>query len=518
MRKAKATRGSPPHSAFDAYGVRWQSKAATPLWLRAERAVALILHRVGSASKKSAVDASLCRRTPKLSTPDLLRTASRPRRIFATLGICAACTGTPAEEQALPHLPTERPQRGYVGGPYKVIAADFTNDGITDLALAYHPIDVVTLDEGDGQGQFSRLGIFQVPYDDWTRIEPVINIAAGDVDEDGLLDLAIAVGGIGPPPEAMQGDVPVEHLRKFWKGRAVVAKNLGEGRFQRVVQFPVESMAQGIDLADLDRDGRLDLLYTGRGSGRPGDTAIGKVYARQGLGGGRFGPALEWPAGPGSAYNVGTGDLNNDGFLDIMVANERGPTVTSFLNPGKELFAGERAPPPHVLTATPIPEKRTHAVNHVRPADFNGDGNLDLATANLGTGTISIFLGNGDGTFQKDILLDGGKYNAWLAIDDLDKDGDQDIVVTHWYTNSLAVLLNKGAGRFHARTDYQAATRPYGLAIVDADGDETLDVLTANYMDGSTSLLKGVGDGTFEAAVTVPRKLRLQDGEWVPHE
>ena len=54
-----------------------------------------------------------------------------------------------AAEEAVPPLPEKRPLSGYAGGPYKVIAADFTGDGIVDLALSYYPIDVVTIEQGD---------------------------------------------------------------------------------------------------------------------------------------------------------------------------------------------------------------------------------------------------------------------------------------------------------------------------------------------------------------------------------
>jgi len=352
---------------------------------------------------------------------------SRLRFMFAIICLCvlsAAVRGaaeTAPKEPASAEEPTQRPMRGYVCGPYKVVAADFTGDGIADLAVGYNRGDVVTVERGDGKGNFSRLSIFQIPYDDRTTIEPVVNLAAGDIDGDGLLDLGIAVGGIGPPPELRKAGVPVERLRKYWRGRLVLARNLGRGRFERMVEFGMESMAQGVAPADLDKDGRLDLMYTARGSGRPGDTKIGKLYVRQGLGEWKFGAAQEYPAGP-SAYYVETGDLNNDGFLDLMVPNEHGDTVQVYMNPGKELFRGGQLSR-RVVRPSPIPGRRSHAVNNVRAADFNGDGNLDMVTANLGTNTISVFPGNGDGTFQRDRLYDGGGgYCAFIDVGDLDND------------------------------------------------------------------------------------------------
>ncbi len=400
--------------------------------------------------------------------------------------------------------PRERPTRGYVGGPYKVIAADFTGDGIVDLALSYYPIDVVTLERGDGQGQFSRLAVNQVPYDNRPNIEAIYNIAHGDIDGDGLPDLAIGVGGYG------ERGVPAS-----FPGRAVIARNMGQGRFERMVEYSSESLAKGVRLADLDNDGRLDLQYTARGSSYPGDTKIGKLYVRQGLGDWKFGPALEFEAGP-SAYYVETADLNNDGFLDVLVPNEHGPSVQVYMNPGKEIFKNPQAWSHRVLHASPIPGRRSHAINDVRAADFNGDGNLDLVTANLGTNTISIFPGNGDGTFQRDTLYDGGGYCAFLAVGDLDNDGHLDFVVTHWAQDSMAVFLNRGDGTFFPGTAHKTGLGNYGVTLLDADRDGNLDIVTANYRDRTLSVLKGNGNGSFQPAVTTNQGLRLQDGKWIP--
>jgi len=409
--------------------------------------------------------------------------------------------------------PGGRPRSGYVGGPYKVIAADFTGDGKTDLAISYYPIDALTIEAGDGKGRFRRLAINTFACKNKSTIEPIFNIAQGDVDGDGLPDLAAGVGG-SPQPD-LQKKLTPEELKPHWAGCVIVAKNMGRGRFKSMAQFPVESQAKGVRLADLDKDGRLDLLYTARGANYPVGMIIGKLYIRQGLGDWKFGPALGFDAGR-SAYYVETADLNNDGFLDILVPNEHAPMVQYWLNPGRDIFKNPSGLEHHVVTATRIPGKPTHCINDVRAADLDGDGNLDLVTANLGTGTLSVFPGNGDGTFGKDTLLDGGKYNAFLAVADLDKDGDLDIAVSHWAADTTAVLLNKGNGDFAPRKDYKTAMRNYGLAIFDADGDGNLDIVTANYVDRSISLLRGKGDGTFYPAVTTPKGLRLVDGRWVP--
>ena len=169
--------------------------------------------------------------------------------------------------------------------------------------------------------------------------------------------------------------------------------------------------------------------------------------------------------------------------------------MTYFINPGKTVFTNGKALQSRTVQASPIANMRSHAINDVRATDFNGDGNLDLVTANLGTTTLSTFIGNGDGTFQTDTLLESDQYNAFLAVDDLEHDGDNDIVVTHWAGNSIAILLKRGDGKFSPRRDYKTALRSYGVADFDANGDGNLDLVTANYAGRSISLLKGVGEG-----------------------
>ena len=410
-------------------------------------------------------------------------------------------------------VPDSHAARG-PGGPYKIVAADFTGDKIIDIALAYAHIGLVTVEQGDGRGQFSHIGSVEVSVAEPSEVRGVYNLACGDIDRDGLLDLAVTVHGT-PPDNWRTTEISPTMLRSAWSGRVVLVRNCGQGRMQKVVEYSTDSQAVGVRLAHLDHDGRLDLLYTARGSGYPGDVSFGKLLIRQGFGDWRFGHAIECEAGP-SAYFVETADLNNDGFLDVLVPNEHANTVTYFINPGKEVFAIRQSPSARVVRAGMLMEGESTAnVNNVRAADFNGDGNMDLVTANLGPSTISVFPGNGNGTFQKDSLLEGGQDGAFLAVGDLDSDGDFDFLVTHWTGDFLSVFLNHGRGTFAPRRDYPTALGNYGVTLCDVDHDGKLDAVTANYRDRSISLLKGVGDGTFQPAVTTRKGLSLKDGKWV---
>jgi len=256
------------------------------------------------------------------------------------------------------------------------------------------------------------------------------------------------------------------------------------------------------------------LLYTARGSGYKNDLKIGRLYIRRGLGGWKFGEAIVAPAGR-SAYYVEPADLNNDGFPDVLIPNEHDTCVTYYLNPGDQLFKVGKPLPTRKITATRIPQKKSHAINDVRAADFDGDGNQDVLTANLGTSTLSLFLGKGDGTFKKDQLIDAGKNGAFLSAADFDNDGDQDFVITHWTEDFASIFLNQGNAAFNQRTDYKTGLGNYGIAVGRLNADEHLDIVTANYRARSMSVLMGKGDGTFKQAINTVNGLRLHKGKWI---
>lgn len=432
-------------------------------------------------------------------------------RHVALLVLCSA-----VQAQAADKLPKPGDSTWYGGGPYRVQAADFTGDGVLDLAIAYNRIGLLTIQEGDGRGGFTHLAhvAFDVPKP--SVISGVYNLDVGDVDGDGKIDIACTPHGV-PPNEWKDQDIPDSEWNQAHRGSALVIRNLGDGKFETIGEYPTPSLGCGVNLSDLDNDGRLDLLYTARGSGYKGDIKLGILFLRKGNGDGTFGEATEYEAGP-SAYYVETADFNEDGFLDIAVPNEHGDTAQVFINPGKDVFDKPQALVRTTLKATQIPGKRSHAVNDVKAGDLNGDGHVDLLTSNLGSSTVSIFLGNGDGTFQKDEILEGGLNGAFTGLGDLNEDGKLDFVITHWTENFLSTFLNLGGGKFADRVDVTTGSGNYGVAIADLNADGHLDAVTCNYRERSISVLFGQGDGTFQPAKTINKGYLRYQGKWYPEE
>jgi len=192
---------------------------------------------------------------------------------------------------------------------------------------------------------------------------------------------------------------------------------------------------------------------------------------------------------------VAAADLNGDGKLDLVVGNLDSATVSVFLGDGTGTFKA------HVDFATGL------YPNSLVIRDFNGDGKADLALAN-GSGTVSILLGNGDGTFQQHVEYTAGPGAFSLAVGDFNADGKLDVAVANNNGNlsgTVSILLGNGDGTFQTHVDYPVGMGPYSVAVGDFNRDGKLDLVVANYPSVFTvSVLLGNGDGTFQSQVTYP--------------
>lgn len=132
---------------------------------------------------------------------------------------------------------------------------------------------------------------------------------------------------------------------------------------------------------------------------------------------------------------------------------------------------------------------------------FDSDLNLDMAVVNYTSNTVSLFLGNGNGTFQDRTDIPAGTKPFSITSGDFDDDGDLDLAVANSGSNNVSILLNDGDGNFSPGAElYAAGTTPYSITTGDFDGDTIADLAIANKKSSSVSILLGNGDGTFIAA------------------
>ena len=150
--------------------------------------------------------------------------------------------------------------------------------------------------------------------------------------------------------------------------------------------------------------------------------------------------------------------------------------------------------------------------------DFNNDGIADIASANENDRNVSVFLGNGDGTFGRANTFRVGAGAMEIASADLNSDGNADLVVTD-EVRSAYVALGNGDGTFGPFSRIPLSNNPLGIAIGDFNGDGILDLAGAIFgtetsFNGKVAILIGVGDGSFESVERQPTRVNrrgLQD-------
>ena len=137
-------------------------------------------------------------------------------------------------------------------------------------------------------------------------------------------------------------------------------------------------------------------------------------------------------------------------------------------------------------------------------ADFDHNGSLDLLSVNAAANTVSLRLGNGDGTFATAIDYPAGGQPVAVAVGDFNGDGKPDAAIANQADNTISVLLNTGAGAFGAAVPYPTGNAPVAIVAADFNGDGSLDLAVTNHADNSISILLGNGNGTFNPHVDFP--------------
>ncbi|HXR64630.1 MAG TPA: VCBS repeat-containing protein, partial [Ktedonobacteraceae bacterium] len=135
--------------------------------------------------------------------------------------------------------------------------------------------------------------------------------------------------------------------------------------------------------------------------------------------------------------------------------------------------------------------------------DFKGNGKLDIVTTNATDNSITLLMGNGDGTFQPSRTVHVGVNPTGVTVGDFKGDGKLDIVTTNGGDNSITLLMGNGDGTFQPSRVFLVGANPTGIMVGDFNGDGKLDIVTTDSSDNALSVLMGNGNGSFPVYQTV---------------
>jgi len=334
-------------------------------------------------------------------------------------------------------------------GTNSVAVADLNGDGRPDIVAvsSVYSTVAILLNNGDGT--------FQSPATYNAGLVPKTVVIA-DVNNDGKPDLIIADGGC-PNPSG-------------YDSRVAVLLGNGDGTFQPMQSYNSGYGTRTVAVGDFNNDGNVDLVVGNECVNAACDIPGSAVVVLRGDGAGAFHKGHSYSVS-GYLYSIAVADLKGDGKLDLLVATG---DVDVLLGNGDGTFQ-----PAQVITSD------TSGAISIAAADVNGDGKLDLVVANfadLPPGTVSVFLGNSDGTFQSPQTFDsGGIYLTAVAVADVNGDGKPDVLVTEALRDEaglLGVLLGNGDGTFQAPTTKgSGGLSPLAIAVGDLNGDGLPDVV-----------------------------------------
>jgi uncharacterized protein (TIGR03437 family) len=362
-----------------------------------------------------------------------------------------------------------------------IILTDFDGDGKTDIVIAegdpqilYGSTVTVLFGKGDGEFAAPPLSFISSGY----------TMASADFDGDGILDLVVSQSN----------------------GISFILRGIGDGTFTATKQYDtVNGFVGALVIGDFNHDGKMDFAAVVRGLN---GSALPLVQVFLGNGDSTFQTPLSTPVAA-LANTVAVGDFNGDGIPDLAVVagsylNASGDSLQILLGNGDGTFrkSTEYAAGPGAID--------------VVTADFNGDGNLDLAIANTGMqapssfqftgGNVTILLGKGDGTFSTVATLPlMPAYGRSLATGDFNRDGKIDLAVAQ--ADNIAVLPAHGDGTFGPAVVYPVSPTSPGIMAVDFNGDNILDLFVLpgalGRSMGMSGFLLGNGDGSFQQEVLV---------------
>ena len=355
------------------------------------------------------------------------------------------------------------------GSPSGVAVGDLNGDGNADYVSANGNGHTVSVRLGLGDGRFSAEHEFHVgPHPG--------DVGLGDFNRDGVLDVVVA-----------HRDPAYERPAQF--DSVSVAFGVGDGTFGPPTEMYVQGVPVVVRAVDVNGDGADDIVTANARA-----SFYDPVSVLLSNGDRTFRDERSFRAGAADPKDLAAGDLNGDGWADVVTVTgtDSSGTATILWGGGDGSF--------------PAPEQLAVARGALAVAlgDLNGDGYLDLVTGNspsyLDPGSsVSVLLGRGDGTFEArvDYAVDGTPQQLRLA--DMNGDDKLDVVATHGTGGTFSIGLGRGDGTFAAgdvasfALGDNANLRSFGIGDFDGDGKSDLAVANADRTGVLVALQAGLG-------------------------
>ncbi len=336
----------------------------------------------------------------------------------------------------------------FVGGPsLNIITADFNGDSHADFAATNGSDAVVYF--GDGAGGFELDGFFPA------GVFPG-GLAAADLNGDDAPDLVVS----------NFNDISV-------------LRNDGTGHFLAPVNFSAGSQPTDLAAGDFNADGKMDVAAV--------NSQSNDVTILLGDGAGGFGSSVGFPAGQ-HPTSVAVGDFDGDGALDLVVATYTSQEALVLRGDGLGAF--------NVGQSYPLGGNGSRVV----AGDFNHDGRPDVAVGVYNifpNNHMAVFIGQEDGTFVESAAIRAPDPQG-LAAADFNGDGNLDLACTSYFVPNVVLAYGNGKGRFTPpdKTRLPGHPFPFGLASADFNADGLSDLAIANFRSFSATILLNLGAAT----------------------